>query len=62
VITAYQNKEISDSQARSKLSELNKRSIMTPKMLSLLDKVNGAENEDVTKKSDEELKKILGID
>jgi hypothetical protein len=46
VVTAWRNEELTSKQARSKLSELNKRSIMTPKMRKMLDDVGGAEAND----------------
>ena len=56
VITAYQNDEITSKEARSKLAELNKRSILSPKMKALLD-AQGAK--DPSEMSDEELLKAL---
>jgi hypothetical protein len=32
IITAYQNEQISASQARSKLAEINRRSILSPEL------------------------------
>jgi hypothetical protein len=43
IVTAYQNEQISASQARSKLAELNKRSILTPQMKSLISSATGAD-------------------
>jgi hypothetical protein len=57
VVTAWRNKEISSKDARSKLAELNRRSILSPKMKSLLD-AQGAK--DPSEMSDEELLKTLG--
>jgi hypothetical protein len=58
VITAYQNDEITSKEARSKLAELNKRSILSPKMKALLNAQGAKAASEMT---DEELLQQLGV-
>jgi len=44
VVTAYENQQIDAATARSKLEELNKRSIMSPQLKGLLEGIGGGGN------------------
>lgn len=41
IVAAYQNKQISDQEARARLQEINKRSIMTPELQSVIGALGG---------------------
>jgi hypothetical protein len=58
IITAKANGDIDSKTARKQLREINKRSIMSPKLRSMLD--NLGDEEDTDSLSDEELLKRAG--
>lgn len=60
IVTAWQNGDIDAKTARKQLSELNRKSILTPELRSLIKGADSGSAADPTKLSDEELLKSLG--
>lgn len=60
IVTAWQNGDIDAKTARKQLSELNRKSILTPELRSLIKGADSGSVVDPTKLSNEELLKSLG--